>query len=346
MRIESDHGEPQSLRHLIYGLNPLISWLKEQEIDYLPLLKRAGIPEEALSKPEYTITPSQEIGFTRDVYQSLGRPELGLLIGPRYHLSSYGMLGLAAMSSRDLFHCFKVIFENIVLTWTYFKVTLYTEGESAYLQMDPVRDLGQSLQFMIERDLSAAYLIAKEALEQELPLISVEFKHPETNYPEKYNEVFGCPALFNANFNRISFDKRWLAEPLAKSEPETSRIFAAQCRSIAASLKAKYSFAEHIRYHLLNSSRESPSLETIAKILNTTPRTIQRKLLTEDTSFQELLDDVRISVSTEYLLTTKLTIEEIADRVGYSDAAAFSNAFKRWTGIAPTGYRKRGTKGN
>jgi AraC-like DNA-binding protein len=48
-----------------------------------------------------------------------------------------------------------------------------------------------------------------------------------------------------------------------------------------------------------------------------------------------------MNISTEYLLTTKLSIEDVAERVGYNDAAAFSNAFKRWTGISPSAYRNK-----
>lgn len=341
MKIESDHGAPESLRHFIYGLHPFISWLKVQGVDHEPFLKEAGIPLEALSEPEYAITPGQEIGFIRNVHQKLGRPDLGLILGTRYHVSSYGLLGLAAMTSSNLYQCYKVIFDNIVLTWTYFRVSLYTENGRAYLQMDPIRDLGESIQLMIERDLCAAWLIANEALDKELPLLSLEFKHPQTGYQQKYEDIFHCPAVFGAQQNRFSFDISWLEEPLAKSEPETSRIFAAQCQEIASSLTKRYSFTEHIRCFLLNSSGESPSLEAIASTLNTTSRTVQRKLVAENTSFQELVDDVRVNVSTEYLLTTELSVEDIAERIGYSDAAAFSNAFKRWTGIAPTAYRKK-----
>ena len=120
---------------------------------------------------------------------------------------------------------FQVILDNILLTWTYFKVSLYTEGGRAYLQVDPVRDLGESIQFMIERDLSAAWFIANEALDQELPLLSVEFKHAGTAHSNASEEVFHCPAVFNAPHNRIGFEKSWLEQPLEKSEPETSRIF-------------------------------------------------------------------------------------------------------------------------
>lgn len=340
MRIESDHGEPQSLRHLLYGLHPLIGWLKEQGVDHQPFLKLADIPGEALSQPDYTITPSQEIRFIQAVYEELKRPYLGLQIGPLYHLSSYGMLGLAAMTSSNLYNCFKVILEYIVLTWTYFRTSLYVENDTAYLQMDPVRDLGDTLRFMIDRDLSAAYRIAIEALGHELPLTCVEFKHESTRHRDKYEEVFHCPASFSAANNRFGFSREWLEHALAQSDPETSRIFTTQCQQIAAKLKIKQSFSEHIRYHLISSSQETPSLESISRKLNTTRRTIQRKLAKENISFQELLDDVRISVSTEYLTTTTLTIEEVSNRVGYSDAAAFSNAFKRWKGVSPNAFRK------
>jgi hypothetical protein len=111
------------------------------------------------------------------------------------------------MTSSNLFHCFQVVFDNILLTWTYFKVSLYTENGSAYLQMDPIRDLGESIRFMIERDLSAARFIANEALDTELPLLRAEFKHPETSYQKKYEEIFQCPVVFNARYNRFSFER-------------------------------------------------------------------------------------------------------------------------------------------
>ncbi|MCB1676906.1 MAG: AraC family transcriptional regulator [Halioglobus sp.] len=341
MRIESTHCAPQSLRHLIFGLHPLVNWLKEQQIDPRPFLEKAGIPLRALAEADYSLSPGQEIGFSQEVYRELERPELGLLIGPRFHLSSYGMLGLAAMTSPDLWHCFKVFLDNIILTWTYFKVSVYIEGETAYVQMDTMRDLGGASLFMIERDLSATHCIGSEALEVALPLTSVEFQHPPTSYPEIYRSVFGVDAQFDASANRIGFAASWLERPLAKSQPETARIFASQCEDIAQRLQTQSSFAEKIRNLLLDSTAEQPSLASLARRLNTTARTIQRRLLAEGTSYQALLEDVRLSVAVQYLTTTGLTIETIAAHLGYSDSAAFSNAFKRWTRESPTAFRRR-----
>lgn len=340
MHIRSDHGDPQQLRHFGYGLNPLLGYLREIGRDPQPFLERAGIPLEALSSVDYSITPSQEIGLTLDVYQSLNTPELGLIIGPRYHLSSYGMLGLAAKSSATLADCYRVILGNILLTWTYFEVTVYDEGEHAYVEMNPLRDLGQCMQFMIDRDLSAGWCIASDALGKQLPLTAVEFRHNRPQYADAYETLFKSPVSFGAERNRYRFDATWLNHALPEAAPETSRVFTNQCRSIAQSLQARNSFAEHIRYFLMDSEQNPPSLETISRATNTSPRTIQRRLSAEGTHFQEVLDDVRLNVASEFLLTTSLSMEKIAEKLGYSDAAAFSNAFKRMTGTTPSAFRK------
>lgn len=340
MRWLSQDNEPHRHYHLAQGLHPLTSWLQNQGFDYLPLLKKAGIPPEALSQPEFCLSPSQELGFTTAVYTALNRPEMGLLIGPRYHLSSYGMLGLAAMTSSTLEQCCSVMLEHITLTWTYFKTIIYSEGETSYVEMHETRDLGDCLRYMIDRDLTAVYAIAKEALERDIEPQRVEFKYPTPANTQAYRDAFGCPVDFGADRNRISFNLQWMLHPLPKAEAETSRIFLAQCQTISQELGKHYSFTEHVRYALLNSSNQSPSLEAVAKQMNTTPRTVQRKLASEGIRFQNLLNNVRASLSCEYLRTSALSIEEIAARLGYNDSAAFSNAFKRWKGVPPSRYRQ------
>jgi AraC-like DNA-binding protein len=83
----------------------------------------------------------------------------------------------------------------------------------------------------------------------------------------------------------------------------------------------------------------SPSMEDIAKQLATTERTLNRKLHVEGTSFTQILDDVRCNLAKEYLRSTKLSVEDISEIVGFSDATNFRHAFRRWTGSTPARYR-------
>jgi AraC-like DNA-binding protein len=70
-------------------------------------------------------------------------------------------------------------------------------------------------------------------------------------------------------------------------------------------------------------------------------RTLRRRLADEGTTFQSILDEVRCHIATDYLVTTHLSTQEIAELLGFSEATNFRRAFMRWTQRSPTSYRKQ-----
>ena len=81
------------------------------------------------------------------------------------------------------------------------------------------------------------------------------------------------------------------------------------------------------------------SVERVAGYLSVTPRTLQRRLKSEGTSYKTLLEDVRYNIATRYLLDSRASLTILADMLGYSELAAFSNAFKTKTGLSPRQWR-------
>ncbi len=346
IKIYSNLDELSQVRHLVYGLNPLLGWLEESEYSYDHFLDCAGIPRTAIEDPDYLISPSQELTFHTAVCLELDIPHLGLIIGPRYHLSSYGMLGLAAMTAENLYECYRRFFDHIVMTWTYFRFGMVAEGGDGILDMEALRDLGNAYRYMADRDISAAYTIASEALGFRLPLRSVELHHKPPRYSHKYEEFFECPVHFGKDRNALVFDRKWFEEPLEKSEPATSKVFAAQCGRISESLCARYNLSEHIRALVMNWGHPPKSLVEIASALHTTPRSIQRRLSAEGTSFNDLVRQVRLNVALEFLRTTSLSIEQIGHHLGFSNSSSFSHAFKSWHGLSPSSVRQAATEAN
>ena len=338
-KIHSNLDELSRVRHLVHGLHPLISWLRENNRDYASFLKQAEIPESALEEPDYKITPSQELSFYVAACRELDQADLGLVIGPRYHISTYGMLGLAAMTASNLYECYQRFFDHIVMTWTYFRFSLYEEGEHGVLDMAPLRDLGNAYSFMRDRDISAAFGIACEALGHRLPLVRVELKEPESGYEHEYERLFKAPLAFSSDRDAIVFEKGWLAAPLHRADPVTSKVFASQCEPISSALRTEYNLTEHIRSMVLNWEDSPKTLEEVAETLHTTPRTIQRKLSSAGTSYKELVEEVRTNAAIEYLRSTNMTIEAIGAKVGYADGSSFSHSFKRSTGRTPSAFR-------
>ena len=79
----------------------------------------------------------------------------------------------------------------------------------------------------------------------------------------------------------------------------------------------------------------------MARLFHLTPRTLHRRLVDKGTSFKDILEELRHMLAVQYLLNSKLSIQEIGFNLGYSDQANFRRAFKRWKNIAPSDYMKQ-----
>ncbi len=70
-------------------------------------------------------------------------------------------------------------------------------------------------------------------------------------------------------------------------------------------------------------------------------RTLRRHLKSEETSYQQILDHVRFHLARHYLASTQMSVEEISERIGFSDSANFRCAFRKWSGDSPRQYRRQ-----
>lgn len=82
------------------------------------------------------------------------------------------------------------------------------------------------------------------------------------------------------------------------------------------------------------------SIEQIASDLNLTKRTLQRRLQSQNTNFAQLRDDLRFHYAIKYLINDNLSVDLVSRALDFSDRTSFTNAFKRWTGLSPSTFRK------
>jgi AraC-like DNA-binding protein len=189
---------------------------------------------------------------------------------------------------------------------------------------------------MCERDFSALVVNCSEMLGFELPLQEVYFSYPRPDYAQHYEAVFKCPVRFGNERNALVIDAELLKASLPQSNKAIYEVCYSQCEDLVARLAGENTYAEMVEYLMVDAVNKFLSLEQVAEKLQLSPRSVSRKLKAEGTSFSELLTRVRSTLAKELLLTRKLTIEQIAERLGYSEPAAFCHAFKRWTGKPPS----------
>lgn len=307
--------------------------------DPTPLLRAEGLPDPAALTPGTAVPASRELAFIKRVVGLDLEPDLGLQAGQRHHFSVFGMWGLAIVSSGTLRDAIRLGLRFIDLTHTFLDWTFSASPETPRLRLREERELGSARRFLIERDLAAAMTLLVDLLGHRGALAGISLPYPAPDHRGRYREVFGLEPEFDAGAAEIAVNPDLLDARLLQANPMAARLAEDHCHRLVSGMMRAGSTAQAVRRALLDRPGEFPSQARIAEGMDLSERSLRRRLAQESTSYREILDQVRETLARAYLSDTDLRVEDIAERLGYSDAANFSHAFRRWTGTAPGRYR-------
>jgi AraC-like DNA-binding protein len=191
--------------------------------------------------------------------------------------------------------------------------------------------------FAIEFALSAHQTTTRDRIGPAFRFSRVQVDFAAPPYADVYESVFKCPALFGQR--ECGYEHERDDGRVALADPRTHAMAREMCEQLLGNVNRAGGVAADIRQILIEHPGRYPNIETIAEKLQMYPRALRRKLEAEGTSYRDLLGEVRMRLAIEYLRKTEMTNEEIATRLGYSDAANFRHAFSRWTGRSPSEFR-------
>lgn len=171
---------------------------------------------------------------------------------------------------------------------------------------------------------------------------AIRFTHAEPSYRAEYDRIFGVPLFFNSHMNALLMDEAMLKMKLPRTNPYLSEILSARAEELIKSLQSSKTTrgrVENLLIPILHTGEAS--IDTVAGKLGLSRQTLFRKLKAEGVSFEKVLDELRHELALHYLNGKKASVNETAYLVGFSEPAAFSRAFKRWTGSSPRMYISR-----
>jgi AraC-like DNA-binding protein len=304
------------------------------------LLRKSGLRKDELSRPEARLSVAAMSRLVERARALSGEPALGVYFGLHMRLSWHGYLGLAAMTARNVREALELASRFLPTRTTAIGLTLAVDGREASLTLDERVPFGAARDAIV-LSLVVGFWQLGCALTGRSLEGRAELALPEPAYTARFRGLMPGAIAFDSPANRLIFDASILELPLVSADPGALRLTREQCERELDALGIEGPFHHRVRAMALPASGGARTLAEVATQLHVSTRTLKRRLAEHRTTFSAILDVERKRRALTLLRSTALTHYQVAQRLGYSDVANFSRAFRRWTGRTPGTVRRR-----
>lgn len=308
--------------------------------DALALMARFGYCEADLQTPDNLMSYRNFMNMLNSAALEVRCPHIGLLLSREQDVATLGMLGMAMQQEPTVSDALKVFtryfFMHLQASYIDFSVVGKLLIGSFNMNLDNPPDTRQAVDLALGHGINIFRFLAGPTLTPNAAHFM--FSPPQNMRP--YREVFGCPLNFNAQFNGLTFDANILDLPVRGSDAQLRRVMQNHLHGIEQQFPNDLnSQVKHVIRAML--STRSCNIDLVANSMNMSKRTLQIKLKAQGTGFQQLFDEVRADIASQYIGNKNVSMTQLAEVLGYSELSAFTRAFTRWFGESPRQWQKR-----
>ncbi|WP_233584779.1 AraC family transcriptional regulator [Aquabacterium soli] len=327
-------------------LATLLSVLLDAGVDPVDLLEGTGLTRQDVENPFTLTSCAQFMRATRNAVKLYPGWDLGLRVGMRLRATNYGMYGYALLCSETVQQMWNRAIKYHPLSSGMLPLRWCVEGPQAVWTFPgradfPWPDVDERLyRFMIDLQFAAHVTIGRDVMGPWFLPCEAAYVGSKPVHAAAIEAVLQCPVRFDQPRNTLSFPTAWLDRAPQLANPITASHVSMQCARLLDEFKWSAGITRRVYQELTRLPGRFPDIEEVAQSLCMTSRTLRRRLEAEGASYTELLTAVRKTLAIDYLTSTLMSAEDIAEALGFSDVVSFRHAFKRWTGATPKEYRK------
>lgn len=336
------------LREKVYAplkILTVVQVLSECGVAAEHVLAGTGLTIEEVRDPDVRTSVQQLLVVGRNAVRLCPMPELGLRVGQHLHVTSYGLYGYALLCAETMRRGFDLSMRYHGLATPVMAVSfsesdgagilhLPARGESGLLDVSP-----QEYGFFLDMQFALHVTLGKDVMGSWCVPATVLYASPEPAHAGQIERALECPVVFGHACNEIHYPSEWLDRAPHMANPITAAQMSESCERLLHETAWQAGLTRRVYEKLTQKPGHFPGIEQVAASVCMTSRTLSRKLAAEGTTFTELLARVRHALAMDYLRTTHLSMEDIAEALGFSDANSFRQAFRRWSGKSPSEFR-------
>lgn len=309
------------------------------------ILLAANIDPVQFHQPHATMTTSQVDAMLREAERSTGRMDLGFELGRQIKLNSHDTLGYAIISSPTGDSMLRMVSHYYRLITPMFALSYRRERGVAEVAFRPMVAMPRdTMRFYQETIAGATYLHIKTLLQRHPANCNIYLSMSEPLHAARYRDLAPAKVHFGAAQLPgllITLDPEQLDLPLPMADERAVALAEERCRSLLRKVRDQGSLKEWVSMVLNESEDCQPRLDELANILNITARTLDRYLRKEGTTFRALSLEIRNARACDMLRQGGHAVSQIAYRLGYTDVANFSHAFKAANGCSPSAFAEQ-----
>lgn len=320
------------------GLPPLLA---NRGVDPAPLLAEAGLAPGAFADPDNVVPFAALCRFARIASERTGMTDIGLRACTRTGLPALGILGYLVANSESVERGLAALQEFLRVHDQGATSYVLREGDTAVLGYEVLTPGVPGADQMTFGALAIAANILRGLCGGDFRLREATFAWRAPKDVSLFRSFFNAPVRFDAERSALAFDARWLAVRVDNADPYIRRVLAEKIGDqMMASREHAGDRVGRVVRSLVAAGRFS--IGDVAASFAMSRRSLARRLRENGTRFRDLLEDARFRQAQGLLRSSAVPIAEIAARLGYSDAATFTRAFRRWAGTSPGEWRKKG----
>ncbi|MFP4600316.1 MAG: AraC family transcriptional regulator ligand-binding domain-containing protein [Persicimonas sp.] len=304
------------------------------------LLEAAGLRGEDLDQRE-RVPFKAPLRLWAHFLSSRPDEPLGLMLAERLRPKLFGLAGHLMRHSEDLEQLLERLahYENLIEPSLNFELVDCGEILRLELHHDPrVEELAHPLEAMI----GAVVHTVQEWLQQEVAL-EVWFRHEALHAPDEYADRLGVDVSFGQPANAVLFPSSLLTAHLPLADPAVAEFLSRMADERLEQVTGE-PLIRRVE-HAIERSVDQIDLtqDEVAAAVGVSVRTMQRRLREASLTYTELVQRIRRATAERLLRETDHPIYQVAEMVGYAEAASFTRAFRQWTGTTPNAFRHRGS---
>lgn len=303
-------------------------------------LRAARIPLEDVGVYDAFISFPAAVQAVESAARTTGTTDFGRQLALRQGIEILGAVGVAARTAPTLtdalviFTRFMAAYSRAVST----RVSRLGDPSCAFFSIELGVDALAPCPQTYELALGVTLRVLRVLLGPDYSPSSVHMPHDALGPASEYRRYFGCKPDFAAQIAGFTMRDDDLRRPLSSDAVE-HRAIVDHLSGITSGESELAGSVSALARQLLPTG--AATLETVALQLNLHPKSLQRKLTAERTTFVEIIDRVRMEAARRYLLTTRISLSQLTHQLGYADQSVLTRSCRRWFGCAPTVYRKR-----